>query len=154
MENAMYVITSGKPSRLPMKICKQAVRYYGKLLLSDSLYHKLNITICFEKFNPKVNEYAYCEWEFENHRSKDFTITIDRNLSKRNMLIGLAHEMIHVKQYAKGELKDYLRVNKSKWKGQIIDPEEVDYWDQPWEIEAHEKEKGLYYMFVDECRRM
>jgi hypothetical protein len=70
------------------------------------------------------------------------------------MLIGLAHEMIHVKQYAKGELKDYLRVNKSKWKGQIIDPEEVDYWDQPWEIEAHEKEKGLYYMFIDECRRI
>lgn len=153
MENMMYVITSGKPSRIPMKLCKQAVRYYGRILLSENLYHKLNITVAFEKFNPKINEYAYCEWEFENHRAKDYTITIDRNLSKRNMLIALAHEMIHVKQYAKGELKDYLKVNKSKWKGEIIDPEEVDYWDQPWEIEAHGREKELYYKFMNQLRK-
>ena len=68
-------------------------------------------------------------------------------------LIALAHEMIHVKQYARGELKDYLRVNKSKWKGEIIDPQEVDYWDQPWEIEAHGREKELYYKFMNHLRK-
>jgi hypothetical protein len=153
MENKMYVITSGKPSRLPIKLCKQAVRFYGRQLLSENLYHKLNVTIAFEKFNPKINEYAYCEWEFDNHRSKDYIITIDKNLSKRQMLIALAHEMVHVKQYARGELKDYLRVNKSKWKGQIIDPVEVDYWDHPWEIEAHGREKDLYYSFLNYLRK-
>jgi len=153
MENTMYVMTSGKPSRLPMKLCKQAIRYYGKLLLTENLYHKLNVTISFEKFDPKINEYAYCEWEFDNHRAKDYTITIDKNLSKRAMLVALAHEMIHVKQYAKGELKDYLRVNKSKWKGEIIDPNEVDYWDQPWEIEAHGREKDLYHKFMNSLRK-
>ena len=146
----MYLITSGRPSRLPMKLCKQAVRFYGRQLLSENLYHKLTVTISFEKFNPKINEYAYCEWEFDNHRSKDYVITIDKNLSKRNMLVALAHEMIHVKQYARGELKDYLRVNKSKWKGEIIDPQEVDYWDQPWEIEAHGYESGLFTKFARE----
>ena len=153
MENTMYLITSGRPSRLPMKLCKQAVKFYGHQLLSENLYHKLTVTIAFEKFNPKINEYAYCEWEFDNHRSKDYVITIDKNLSKRNMLIALAHEMIHVKQYARGELKDYLRVNKSKWNGEIIDPQEVDYWDQPWEIEAHGREKELYYQFMNNLRK-
>lgn len=153
MENTMYVMTSGKPSKIPMRLCKQAARYYGKLLLSENLYHKLNVTISFQKFNPKINEYAYCEWEFDNHRAKDYTITINKNLSKRAMLLALAHEMIHVKQYAKGELKDYLRVNKSKWKGQIIDPNEVDYWDQPWEIEAHGGERDLYYKFINTLRK-
>jgi hypothetical protein len=146
-------MTSGKPSKIPMRLCKQAARYYGKLLLSENLYHKLNVTISFQKFNPKINEYAYCEWEFDNHRAKDYTITINKNLSKRAMLLALAHEMIHVKQYAKGELKDYLRVNKSKWKGQIIDPNEVDYWDQPWEIEAHGGERDLYYKFINTLRK-
>ena len=145
----MYLITSGRPSRIPMKLCKQAVRFYGRQLLSENLYHKLNVTIAFEKFNPKINEYAYCEWEFDNHRSKDYVITIDKNLSKRSMLIALAHEMIHVKQYAKGELKDFIRVNKSKWKNEIHDLNESDYWFQPWEIEAHGMEKGLYVHYLE-----
>jgi hypothetical protein len=61
--------------------------------------------------------------------------------------------MVHVKQYAKGELKDYLRVNKCKWKGKIIDSDAVDYWDHPWEIEAHGREKGLYVKYLESLKK-
>jgi hypothetical protein len=152
MEGEMHLSTSGKPSRLPIRLCKQASRFYAKSLVSENLYHKLTIKLVFERFNPKVNEYAYCESESDHYRSKNFIITLNKNLSKRQMLLAIAHEMVHVKQYAKGELKDYLRVNKSKWKGEVIDPQEVDYWDQPWEIEAHGKEKNLYYEFINSIR--
>jgi hypothetical protein len=152
-EATMYVRASGKPSKVPIKLCKEAVKFYGRQLLGETLYHKLEITINFETFKSNSNEYAFCEWEFENHRSRDFIITIDKKLSESAMLLALAHEMVHVKQYAKGELKDYLKVHKSKWKGEIIDPNVVDYWDQPWEIEAHGREKGLYIRFVEQMKK-
>ena len=49
----------------------------------------------------------------------------------------------------KGELKDYVKVNSIKWKNQIIKENEIDYWFQPWEIEAHGMEKGLYVKFIE-----
>lgn len=149
----MYLKTIGKPSKVEMKVCKDALKFYGKHLLGENLYHKVEVTICFDKELTGKNEYAYCEWEDNNYRGRDFTITIDPTLGKRNMLLALAHEMVHVKQYAKGELKDYSRTNKTKWKSEIIDPEKVDYWDFPWEIEAHGREKGLYVRYIQQCRK-
>jgi len=44
----------------------------------------------------------------------------------------LAHEMVHVKQYVRKEL-DY---KMCTWKSKPIDPDEMDYYDRPWEAEA------------------
>jgi hypothetical protein len=145
----MYLKTVGKPSRVNLKLCKDAIKFYGRHLLGEILYHRIDVTLNFDRSLSKKNEYAFCEWEDQSHRAKEFTITIDSALGKRNMLLALAHEMVHVKQYAKGELKDYARSNKCKWKSQIIDPEVVDYWDFPWEIEAHGREKGLYIRYLN-----
>jgi hypothetical protein len=149
----MYLKTVGKPVRVPAQVCKQAIRFYCRHLLGDNLYHRISITLEFDPSLSKTNEYAYCDWEFENHKSRDFIITVDPALGKRNMLLALAHEMVHVKQYAKGELKDYVRTSKSKWKGEVIDANELDYWDHPWEIEAHGREKGLYFKFLNSMRK-
>jgi hypothetical protein len=148
----MYLKTIGKPSKVQMKLCKEAVRFYGRHLLGEILYHRVEVTLTFDKTLAGKNEYAFCEWEDTNHRSKEFTVTVDSTMGKRNMLLALAHEMVHVKQYAKGELKDYLRSNKSKWMSEIIDPAKTDYWDFPWEIEAHGREKGLYIKFLNRGR--
>ena len=145
----MYLKTAGKPSKVKIKLCKEALKFYGRHLLGNNLYHRVSIKILFDKELTPTNEYAYCDWEDTNHKAREFTIGIDPTLSKRNMLIALAHEMVHVKQYAKGELKDYMRTNKSKWKSEIIDPAQLDYWEYPWEIEAHGREKGLYYKYLD-----
>jgi hypothetical protein len=149
----MYIRTTGKPTKTQLKLCKEAVKFFGKKLLGETLYHKINLKIEFEKLDKK-NAYAYCEWEFENHRSRDFILTIDNTLNTKQTLLALAHEMVHVKQYAKGELKDYLKVNKSKWKNEIHDLTEIDYWDCPWEIEAHGREKGLYVKFLEHLRAL
>ena len=64
----------------------------------------------------------------------------------------LAHEMVHVKQIAKGEMKD--RYVKSKyvtvWFGEKYSEEDVSYWDQPWEIEAYGLENSLVAKFLIE----
>jgi hypothetical protein len=144
----MYIITKSRPTKLPISLCKQAVKFYGRYLLGENMYHKITVNLVFEKFKKGCNDYAYCLWEDNNVRGKEFTITIDKTLSKKAMLFALAHEMVHVKQYAKGELSDYLKVNKCKWFGTRYDLDKVDYWEYPWEIEAHGRERGLYVKFM------
>ena len=54
-------------------------------------------------------------------------------------MICLAHEMIHVKQYMKGEMGDD---PVATWKGH--DHENTPYTKQPWEVEAHKDEHSLF----------
>ena len=149
----MYLKTVGKPSKVPVKLCKDAMKFYGKLLLG-SIYHRVSVTLEFDSSLSKTNAYAYCDWDDVNHKSREFTITVDPKLGKRNMLLALAHEMVHVKQYAKGEMKDYVRSSRIKWQNQIIESKDINYWDLPWEIEAHGREKGLYIMFIEYSKGM
>jgi len=158
----MYLKTIGKPFKVELKLCKDALKFYGHHLLGENLYHKVRVTLHFDKSLTKKNEYALCEWEDNNHRAKEFKITIDPSLGKRNMLLALAHEMVHVKQHAKNELKSGIVVVSrgklkmtSKWHGEIWKPKRNEdlYFDSPWEVEAYGKEVGLYhkwFAFINE----
>lgn len=55
-----------------------------------------------------------------------------------------AHEMVHVKQYAKGQLKVNDKTGYSYWLGKKIS-KKVDYLDQPWEREAFARQELLRY---------
>ena len=148
----MILRTVGRPKRVPINLCKQAVRWYGRKLLGERLFDKLEISLEFDDSELSKNVYGFCDWNDDSTRARDFTITVNPNLGKRNMLIVIAHEMVHVKQYAKGELKDYVRASRVKFRGEIYNDREIDYWDYPWEIEAHGREKGLYYRFLDSLK--
>jgi hypothetical protein len=148
----MLLRTAGKPNKVPMKLCKDAAKWFARRLLGERLYHNVEVKLVFNSKELGSNIYGYCDWNDDNHKARDFTITIDPNLGKRNMLLVIAHEMVHVKQYAKGELKDFVRVSKVKWQGKVYDDNEIDYWEQPWEIEAHGREKGLYYKFLNSLK--
>jgi hypothetical protein len=150
----MKIKTKGKPSKVQLKLCKDALNFYAANLLGKRLKDKINITLDFTDKEMSPNYYGFCDWEFDNHRSRDFILTIDSTLAKRTMLFVLAHEMVHVKQYAKGELKDYIKAKSVRWHGKIFQSNEIDYWEQPWEIEAHGREKGLYYKFTDYMRKL
>ena len=40
-------------------------------------------------------------------------------------------------------------VSMCKYLGKIYDVDKVNYWDLPWEIEAHGRERGLYVRFTE-----
>ena len=144
----MDIVTIGSPTKVKKKLCKEAIVFFGDILLSKALNSKVCLTLNFQKFKKKSEFSAFCDWEYDNNRPRDFIITVNKNLNKKRMLIAIAHEMVHVKQFAKGELKDYVKSSKSKWCGKIYDNNKLDYWDQPWEIDAYGREKGLYYKFL------
>ena len=84
------------------------------------------------------------EREDEHYRPFDFTIQIDPDQKIQLLLNSLAHELVHVKQWAKGEFYQLQReTNVYKFNGQRWDTDKVDYWDTPWEIEAHGRAIGL-----------
>ena len=71
---------------------------------------------------------------------KFITMIIDSGLEFERLIITLAHEMVHVKQYARGQIKPSRSCKTHYWMGQHI---RKSYYDQPWEIEAYTKERVL-----------
>ena len=53
--------------------------------------------------------------------------------------------MVHVKQYATGELKFHERRNLVTFQREQYQDDE--YWESLWEIEAYGREVGLYQKF-------
>ena len=119
-------------------------------LMSKRLTDRLEINI---KFVPELYErdqvFGNCIWEDENVRPKEFTIELDPDQDMRKILETLAHELVHVKQFARGEMKDLMSVKKVSWNGTRYDRAETDYWDLPWEIEAHGRECGLFCRWAE-----
>ena len=68
----------------------------------------------------------------------ELSIAIDSRLNMETMLTVLAHEMVHAKQYALGQLR--VGENGYIWLGQEY---ETSYYESPWEIEAFSRERVL-----------
>jgi hypothetical protein len=71
---------------------------------------------------------------------KSLGMVIDTAMSIENLIITLAHEMVHVKQYARGQITHGKNLKSKFWMGQRI---KSQYYDSPWEIEAYSKERVL-----------
>ena len=119
--------------------------------LMPRLKDSLDITVRLKTIKEDV--YGYCTADPEGDavradRPRYFELEIDKNLPLRKLLETLAHEMVHVKQYARGELYEGSRVSKHRWHGKWLD-KDPNYWDQPWEIEAHGREAGLFIRWAE-----
>lgn len=102
---------------------------------------KKNLNIEVNLKDLKGSAYGYCLAETYN----DFEIEIHKGMRLRRLLETVAHEMVHVKQYARKELK-----HDHEWLGKTYNPEKISYWDLPWEIEAHGREVGLFVRWCEQ----
>ena len=101
----------------------------------------LDVNIVLKSIKDKENTLGYCLSE----TNREFEIEIDKSLPLRTLLTTVAHEMVHVKQFARGELTE-----KQAWMGKTYDINKTQYWDLPWEIEAHGREVGLFIRWCQE----
>ena len=67
-------------------------------------------------------------------------MNIDTALDPERLIIALAHEMIHVKQYARGQITHGKNLTSKFWMGKKF---RGHYYDLPWEVEAFSKERVL-----------
>lgn len=131
-------------------LATEAVNFYAHTLMSKKLCKKLYIEI--EGHDGLINGYANAlsTWEDDWHRPRDFHIEVNTEQKLEDLFITLAHEMVHVKQFARGELRDvFYPAKRTMWFKESISREEINYWDLPWEIEAYGRERGLFVRFVE-----
>lgn len=129
------------PSKFKPEEIKAALNFFAESLMHKNLCKHLQLKVLFGDGQDNTTI-----WEDDNVRPREFTITINSKTGYRNTMITLAHEMVHVKQYATGELKDVLRGSApQRWLNKPFHSKGVEYWDLPWEIEAYGREFGLYY---------
>ena len=79
-----------------------------------------------------------------DYRPRAFEIEMHNFMTPENYTKVLLHELWHVYQHVKGALRD--KGQKRLWKG--IDCSNLDYEDQPWEIQAMQMEEVLYEEYL------
>jgi len=127
-------VTGGKPYQ--KAYVENMVHYCIDMLMPRM--RSLDIKVVLKTL--KDDAYGYCLSE----TTREFELEIDKNLTLRKLLTTVAHEMVHVRQYARRQLTgDYT------WHGKTYHPKKVDYWDEPWEIEAHGRETGLFIRWAE-----
>lgn len=65
-----------------------------------------------------------------------YRLTLHSRINQSMLTAIICHEMIHLKQYEKGELK--LVHGGATWNGKFYE-KGTPYFDRPWEIEANDK---------------
>jgi hypothetical protein len=141
----MKISVRGQNEKLTKAEIRDYIEFLSDMLMSPRLVKLLKINI---KCAPlkKVKGFCMSVDDGYNVKPREFLIELDTKQSKASQLKTLAHEMVHVKQYAKGELADLSRQNKVRFNEKKYSANSF-YWLQPWEIEAYGYEYGLYRMY-------
>ena len=138
----MYLLaTSGYGYR--KQLCEDVVDWFITKFLPR---HKLHIGI--EHRGLKREEaVGFCDIDTDYGditRPRDFSIDIQSNLPVKLYTITVLHELVHLRQWVRGQLK--CRSGRMTWDG--IKVTEMDYAVQPHEIEAFDLEWPLYLDYI------
>jgi hypothetical protein len=135
----------GKAKHMCKAEIKFATAFFANYVMGERLAKNLDFEICFED-QGKMAE-GHCNPIDAEWRPRSFEIGINPRLQRYKMLQCLAHEMVHVKQYARGELSSELIT--AKWQGKVykITNSFEDYLNYPWEVEAYGRDRALYLFY-------
>ncbi|NBV29328.1 hypothetical protein EBS02_10015 [bacterium] len=122
------------------RLCRDVVNWF---ILKHLARHKLNITIVHRSLKSE-GAYGYCDVDGRQYNPREFLIELDTHLDKETYITVLLHELYHLLQFCKGELK--LKSSKRYYKGECV--EDLEYYEQPHEISARWNEKILYCEYI------
>lgn len=142
----MKIYIRGANDKLSKNALRYAAQYFAHLLMGKRLSRAITLTI--------INKHAIKGFlgtaipvDENADMPREFEIEIDATKGIRTQLLTLAHEMVHVKQYARLEMRDLVSRPATRWQDKYIEEGSLSYWDEPWEIEAFGRERGLYVRF-------
>lgn len=88
--------------------------------------------------------YGYCSVSGAIYKPREFLIEIDPKLDLELYTKTILHELVHLRQWVQGTLKE--RRGKVYYKDKTF--EDLEYWDYPHEVEAHSLEEMYYYDYL------
>ena len=127
---------------------KRRVRQYIKDIAVDlkiTRFYSKEIRVEFFKALKCGKEPVYGFADYDKY-TNEVIIEIARTYENKKLSLEfkmktLAHELVHAKQYLRGELDPY----KDTWKGADCDKwKTVEYSEEPWEQEAMELEETVF----------
>jgi hypothetical protein len=136
----------GNPRKVNKELARDAMNFYIESLLgSDTDDLKIHVKF-IDNLVRDTNYKAHSQ-----PTVKAFILGIDSNLTQRATLKCLAHEIVHIKQFACRELVYHATDdNLVLWHGEEMVWNQKDvkyYYNTPWEIEANSREVGLYELY-------
>lgn len=99
---------------------------------------------------PKLREESGANGMAGKHPELDMIgFVFDTGLPTYQLISTVAHEMVHVKQIARGQLRYVTKGKKTRsmWCGKDLTG--APYYERPWEIEAFGKQEILARRFTD-----
>lgn len=134
----MVVLIEGCYTPLMKKVLFDAANYFGTCLFSKPLAKNIEVRIVV---SSNMREHGMCSIADYNASNKPrcFDIEVRKKKSIKSMVQTLAHEMVHVKQFATNEMNEM----DSTWKGKRVNLRKLTYIELPWEAEAFEREHEL-----------
>jgi uncharacterized protein YjaZ len=122
---------------------RSAILYFADNLISKQLQKHITIKLSFINSADTYGEVEVTDYNSKG-QPRDFTLFIDKNISEEEKIHTIAHELVHVKQYAYNELNEQMTL----WRGKKVSEEQFEkYCDRPWEKEAYELGDKLYEQY-------
>ena len=162
----MLIYVRGVRSKNTRDRIRSCAKFCLNKLLSKRLRDKLTIYI---NVRTKMNDgtYGFCDPLGKNTKNgrDEYELTcVHQPISNPihgNVYRTLAHELVHVKQFATGQMNRHIitrkttsgkRLTGTLWEGEVYssakyEDSEEGYYNSPWEIEAYGREVGLYRLW-------
>lgn len=109
----------------------KALNFFADALLSKQMQKHIQLRFSFRKSIKDYQGMVYVDDFNLQKKLRQFVVVINKNDTEEQQLITMAHELVHVKQFAYGEMD----IGLTRWRGKPV-KEDVPYLDQPWEVEA------------------
>ena len=124
------------------RICTDVATWFlSKFLPRHQIYVEIQ-----HRGLKRENVFGWCDYTGESYRPREFLIELDTWMPEELYVKTLLHELVHLKQWVTGSLR--AKRGKRYYDGTNV--EELDYADQPHEIEAREQEITLYLEYMIE----
>ena len=133
--------------KVKRKELNSMMHFLKQHLLGKRLAQNVQVNLHVVKM-PEYQEgwMGYCCCVDTNIRPREFDVYIDNRMSKKSIIETLCHEMVHVKQWARGEM-----VQKFRPKNMILWMDrEIRNGREPWETEAYRMQSELYDLLKEE----
>jgi hypothetical protein len=138
-KNTAQIHVTGGTAR-KRNLVKKAARWMLGYTLGTRLANNITLKINLKEDLKNTKFYGSVIWEDDNHRPREYEMELCNYLKDRMLYRVLAHEVVHIRQYATGDLKDLAaHADYSKWKNKMVKadgPGKISYFDLPWEKEA------------------
>lgn len=133
------MLIKGKISKSRMA----ALAFFADELLTTQVQRHIILTVSMKRKMSCLGLTSVEDYNLSG-KPREFVIDINSKQTEEEIIRTLAHEMVHVKQYVYGELNE----EGTKWCGESL-ARDLEYHEQPWEIEAHDVGDILFNDYME-----